>query len=181
MRAAILALWMVASLASMAAIGSAGARALHAREVAFAASQTLELVSRLASDIASLKSGTAALPRISTGGPAMGTRIADVLAAAGLQSTTLSNVSPEADTRLQLPDSSQRFVRSRVTLSLNEITLPSLGLFLDAWRRTEPDWVPASIDVTPTSPKQGFPGGDLPLNVIISLEAVFADAPGGTR
>jgi hypothetical protein len=181
MRPGTVVIWLCALLVSVAAIGVAGARALHARELASASSQGLELVTSQAREIAALRSRKAALPPASAGGPAMGARVAAVLSAAGLPSTTLSNVSPEADTRVQLPESGERFIRRRVTLSLSEITLPKLGAFLEAWRKTQPQWVPASIDVTPTRPKEGFPGGDLPLSVTISLEALFADEPGGAR
>jgi hypothetical protein len=172
--------WVVVLAACTTAIAISVTRAIRGRQLASAATAHLRLVSTQVSDLAALTSSKPSLPRTSDG-PGMGARIASVLAACGLPASAMTSVSPEADTRLTVPESTARYLRSRVTLTLAGVTLPQLGSFLNGWRTAEPAWVPTALEITPTQPKEGFPGGDRPLNITIVLEGLFEDDAGGAR
>jgi hypothetical protein len=181
MRAAWLAAWCVSISACAAAIGLASADVLGARRAVTKAQSSFQLASEQAHEIAQLRTDRPSVPPLPKGGPAISTRVSSVLSACGLPASVLANISPEADTTLSVPDSRDRYVRRRVTLNLTQVTLPKLGAFLEAWRRAEPHWTPAALEVVPTQPKDGFLGGDLPLNITIVLEGLFVDETGGGR
>ena len=182
MRGASALVWTGAGLICIAALGVSVSRALEARSSVAAAAERFALVSGQVQEIAVLRASTStqALPTNAAGG-ALATRVTAALASCGLPPSVLGNLSPQADTVAPIPDSASRSVRRRVVLNLKEVTLPKLGSFLEVWRQAEPDWVPTSMDLTPTTPKEGFPGGDLPLNVTLTLDAHFLDGTGNTR
>jgi hypothetical protein len=176
---AVLGLGVLAGTA--VALSITGSEAMRARAAAAQSRSELQQVTLHAAELQSFKTARPNLPPLPSPGSGMSTRITAVLASCGLPASTLANLSPDADSLVPLVDSPDRYVRRRIVLNLTEVTLPKLGAFLEAWRAAEPYWIPATIDVTPTTPKAGAPGGDLPLQVTLSLEALFLDESGGAR
>jgi hypothetical protein len=115
--------------------------------------------------------------------PASGlaTRLGETLTGCGIAASSLANVSPQPEMAVQGPPGTESLKRQRASFMLVPITLPQLGSFLDAWRTREPHWTVASIDVAPETGKRdersqvGGAGGDLPLRVVITLDAVYMD------
>jgi hypothetical protein len=168
----------LAAAISVAAVGFFGLEALSARSVLRRAQADHELVRNQARRIAQLRASDTALPLEVPDKAAMATRVTAVLGECGIPAAALADLSPGSDAALEIPGSRGRAVRRRIVLNLKEVTLPRLGSFLEAWRRAEPDWTVTSIDINPTIPKQGHPGGDLPLNVTLAIESLFAEAAG---
>ncbi|MCK6458213.1 MAG: hypothetical protein L6Q92_17000, partial [Phycisphaerae bacterium] len=75
--------------------------------------------------------------------------------------------------------------------TLDGVTLPDLGRFLEAWRKAEPGWVVTSIDLSAASgtsggsriktPENGSTSGrDRHLRALLAVEAVVAASDGST-
>ncbi|MCK6476468.1 MAG: hypothetical protein L6Q35_06525 [Phycisphaerales bacterium] len=122
-------------------------------------------------------------------------RVSRVISAAGLASSVLSNVSPDSDQpagSAKSPGGTPLYLRRSARLSLDGVTLPDLGRFLEAWRKAEPGWVVTSIDLSATSgtsggsriktPENGSTSGrDRHLRALLAVEAIVATSDGSTR
>jgi len=190
-------LWLGVSVVSTMALWNAGSACLAAR------SQARTHIARLAAaddQQVRLAALTAELPGWATRTPTAGLapRVADALAAAGLPSSLLDNLSAQADSSVAGVNVSAQpgapTVKSRkATLTLASITLPQLGRFLESWRSREPDWVVSNIDLslvmltTGTTPSRapstppGEPSGELPLRAVISIESLLVESSGATQ
>jgi hypothetical protein len=104
--------------------------------------------------------------------------LGQTLSACGIAPTALVNVSPQPESPLESASSTNADLRrQRAALTLYPVTLPQLGAFLEAWRAREPYWTVTTIDVSPDAAAKLPGGGDLPLRVVMNMEAVYlADA-----
>ncbi|MCG3123897.1 MAG: hypothetical protein GIKADHBN_02335 [Phycisphaerales bacterium] len=119
-------------------------------------------------------------------------RVSRVISAAGLASSVLSNVSPDSDQPASSATSAggtPLYLRRSARLTLEGVTMPQLGRFLEAWRTAEPGWVVTSIDLAATSGSSGgsriktpeggaAPGRDRPLRALLAVEAIVAAGTG---
>jgi hypothetical protein len=98
-------------------------------------------------------------------------RVTAALEQAGLASTALASLSPEAESQVA-SQPGLRVFRRRAALTLNGVTLPQIGKFLSVWRIAEPAWTPTTIDVSPAGGRPPETGGDLPLRTVITIETI---------
>ena len=157
------AILVVLSASALATVGWSAARAGAARRSAEQARADCLLARAQAAELAELRAvlpADAAAPIPASGLPG---RITTVLSANGLPSSAVSSFSGDSDGRA-------------ATLTLEPVTLPGLGRFLDAWRSAEPAWSIHRAEVAPA--RAGGVGGagggavrDLPLRVVLVLEA----------
>ncbi|GMV25103.1 MAG: hypothetical protein AMXMBFR58_11340 [Phycisphaerae bacterium] len=115
-------------------------------------------------------------------------RVSRVISAAGLASSVLSNVSPDSDQpagSAKSPGGTPLYLRRSARLTLDGVTLPQLGRFLEAWRAAEPGWIVTSIDLSAASgtsggsriksPENGSTTGrDRHLRALLAVEAIVA-------
>lgn len=164
---------------SLLAVGCFLVPAYRARTSVGSAAEHYNMVTTQAEQASVLRALHPAPPEVPAHTPAIAARISAALTASGLPPDALAHVTPESEAAAG-SHGGVLLVRRRIGLALNGITLPQLGSFLRSWRDAEPDWVPSSLDLTPIQPRPGFPGGDLPLNVSMTIEAVFRTPPGAT-
>jgi hypothetical protein len=123
-----------------------------------------------------------------------------IMPAAGLDPQCLVALSPLGRELVGAGGSGARIERSAVTIG--NVTLPRLGALLEAWRRAEPCWRIAAIEIVPepgdrkpAAPAPGGPegdgggpegaggagaGGERPLRVVLTIESiVLAISPSG--
>lgn len=173
-------LLVVVALASVTALFMSASGYLAARSERGVASETLVLRRAQADELALLRRATATLPRSSGD---LASRMTAVLTSCGLSSQTLASVLPEPPVELPSPSGVNR-TRHVARVSLEKLTLPTLGRVLDTWRSAEPAWAITAIDLsaTPVS-KAPAPGDDrqLRLRATLTLDAIFSDAASVTR
>lgn len=165
----------VIALAGMAALFVSVSGYLAARRERTKASETLVLRRAQAEELVSLRRATATLPRSSGD---LASRMTAVLASCGLSSLTLGSVLPEPPVELPSPSGVRR-TRQVARVSLEKLTLPTLGRILDTWRSAEPAWAITAIDLSAAPLAKALaPGEDrqLRLRATLTLEAVFSDA-----
>lgn len=128
--------------------------------------------------------------------------LGQTLAACGLAPGALANVTPQPETPVHVAArlashsphaeaGTADLRRQRASFTLTPITLPQLGAFLEAWRTREPFWTVTSIEVAPEANRAGgggvgggggaAAGGDLPLRVVVVVDAVYLAEPKETR
>ena len=118
-------------------------------------------------------------PAFGQGG--LATAVNDVLAAAGVPASSLSSLSPAAEAPVTLGSAGgaggagSAAFRRRAVLTLAPVTLPQVGVVLKTWRDAHPDWVIATIDLTPEPQgrREPSPGSDLPLRAVFGLETLY--------
>ncbi len=165
----------IIALGSVAALFLSASGYLAARRERIAAAESLALRQAQAVELASLRRATATLPRSSGD---LTSRMTAVLASCGLPSSTLGSVLPEPSIELPSPSGVAR-TRQVARVSLEKLTLPSLGRVLDTWRAAEPAWAITAIDLAAVqAAKPLAPGEDrqLRLRATLTLEAVFSEA-----
>ncbi len=149
------------------------ARATHA--------ETVSVAQRLAA--ARLAENTAANP---SGGSrdAMVAWVSSSLTRAGIPVARMTSLSPGGSAStgpsVRLSDGATvRQVRRSASMSLDQVSLPELGGFLQAWRAQQPSWRVSSLQATPIPLRAGdlpagkaLPGNVLarPLSVHVTLE-----------
>jgi len=169
-------LWIVVAGSAILCAWS-GQHYIHARSDAAVALRQLAVVSADAREIASMRAAAPAEARRKRPTPGLATRIADVVSKAGLPQSALQNLSPETESAAGT--SGLRKQAARITL--DGLTLPELGRFLQEWRVAEPVWTMATIDIPPTAAKIAAKPGqatDRPLRAVLGIETVFADNEG---
>lgn len=177
MSKSLLVAWAICIAASVAVLFMWGSRAASARADAASARRDLTLAIEQASELARLRQAKREFPERSEGG--LASKVSAALLRAGLTASTLQSLSPEANTPV---NGEPRLSRQRATLTLQGLSLPQVGAFLDAWRGEEPDWVVAGIDLSPASGRDaGSIGSDLPLRVSLTIEGLFKKSFGGPR
>jgi hypothetical protein len=215
-RSGTLAIWAITLIASCGVLGFSSTRAAGARRRADAATTDLQRATIATDEIRQLRASLpvwttrgltdpsaspladdhptqAAGGGVDAGGgmgtgTAMSSRVTAALGAAGLPASCMSSVQPDTETTVAQVENMQAR-RSRVTLTLDGLSLPQLGSFLDAWRRREPAWTVAGIDISPQPPPPPTAkrdttssstassawtrGGDAPLHVVLSIEYLY--------
>jgi len=106
--------------------------------------------------------------------PGLASLIAATVSTAGLAHSSLQTVTPEVET----PAAGGAFRKTAARVTLDQITLPELGRWLDEWRKAEPAWVVSSIDLSPTAAHRKGP--QRTLRAGLSIEYIFAAAPKDT-
>lgn len=161
--------------------------AAHRRSQAVAREQFVTTSNQLA-ELAALKSRTPTFAASDAPTEDLTRRISKVVTATGLQASVLSNVSPDADQPAGLaksPDGKPLYLRRSARLTLDGVTLPQLGRFLERWGSAEQGWVVTSIDLTAGSGASGgsriktpegsaATGRDRPLRALLAVEAIVA-------
>lgn len=169
-------LWIIAIVVCAAILVVTGQRAVAARSKLSDARITLATFTQQGQELIELRARAAEtiLPEKPVGG--LAPRVSAALARAGLASSVLQVLSPEAENPLQ----GSRAIRQRATVTLVNLSLPQLGLFLSTWRTSEPDWVISGIDLSPLQGgRHDAIGTDLPLRAVLTLEGFFKDVPKG--
>jgi hypothetical protein len=162
--AAVLSTLLIIPLAARANHAHAAREREHAK-----ASRVVEQANRIGALRAELASDKDAM---SPGSDApLATRVSAALAASGLEQSTLAGLSPES---LSQQSGSQTTLRSRATLTLQNLTLPELGTFIAAWRDREPAWSITSLEMAPLANARAIqkPGADLPIRAVLILETL---------
>ena len=94
---------------------------------------------------------------------------------AGLPPSALQNLTPETESA----HGTTGLRRQVAKLTLDSLTLPELGRFLQEWRSAEPVWTVSSLDITPAPARKRAAAAeptDRPLRAVITIETVFATA-----
>jgi hypothetical protein len=160
----VLSTLLIIPLAARAGQAHAAREREHAK-----ASRVVEQANRIGALRAELASDKDAM---SPGSDApLATRVSAALAASGLEQSTLAGLSPES---LSQQSGSQTTLRSRATLTLQNLTLPELGTFIAAWRDREPAWSITSLEMAPLANARAIqkPGADLPIRAVLMLETL---------
>lgn len=170
-------LWTVTLGCAACMLGLSGARFGRAHSGGAQALLQLALVAQQASDLSALRASAPAWMLRSRPPTGLTPRITAALTASGLPASSVSSVSPEAESSVGDPDLKAH--RSRAALTLDGVTLPQLGAFLQAWREREPQWTVSNLDLAPQGgqAKAESTGRDLPLRVVIGMETLFVDRP----
>jgi hypothetical protein len=166
-------LWLV-MCASAVLLCWAGQRYYAARSDSRVALRQLDLVRADAEAIADLRAAAPPESRRHRPPPGLATRLGDVISKAGLPPSSLQNLTPETESAY----GSAGLKRQVAKLTLDGLTLPELGCFLQEWRTAQPLWTVSSIDITPASARMlATPGHatDRPLRATITIETIFAD------
>jgi len=128
-----------------------------------------------AAEIALLRGDAPEWTRRPPPGSGLAERVSGALAAAGLPASALASLSPAAEADAG-GGSGLRARKRRAVVTLSGVTLPQVGGFLAAWRRLEPAWTVAGVDLIQDHAHRAPPGGgDLPLRASIALEALYVD------
>ncbi len=138
----------------------------------------LRSIREKAGEIRRLRSSVETLPEAAAEDEGLATRIPHALASAGVPVASLSSLTPQSES-VSLPGAG-KVTKRRATVTLTPVTLPQLGAFLSAWRRAEPGWNVATIEVAPDGGSTTAPGADLPLRVSLTIESVTADTARGS-
>ncbi|MBL8762587.1 MAG: hypothetical protein JNL50_14930 [Phycisphaerae bacterium] len=168
-------LMAIIALSSMAALFVSASGYLAARRERASASETLVLRRAQADELVLLRRATATLPRSSGD---LASRMTAVLASCGLPSQSLGSVLPEPPVELPSAGGVHR-TRQVARVSLEKLTLPTLGRILDIWRSAEPAWAITAIDLSAAPVTKALaPSEDrqLRLRATLTLEAVFSDS-----
>jgi hypothetical protein len=175
MSRSLLCLWILVIAASAGVLIVGGSRAARAHAESAESRRELISVTHQASELARLRRGGRDFPNRPEGG--LAAKVASAMSRAGLASSILQSLSPEAQSAIS-GEAGARIFRQRATLTLAGLSLPQVGKLLDAWRTAEPDWLVSSIDLTPiTSKDSPSIGTDLPLRAVIAIEGVFKEPP----
>lgn len=170
-------LWTIVVAACFFGLGLAGSRAAHARHRAYAARGVFRQVSLDLHELAELKARLD--PRLAApGAQPLSNRLSAAAAQAGLPSSCITSVSPEAQSSVAAGNGA-RVLQRRASVTLGALTLPQFGRLLDRWRQTNADWPITSIDINPASGPPPATGGDLPLSISLTLESVAIIDPTG--
>ena len=171
MRPSLLLIWVTTAIAAsgslaLTAPGMSRARAESRRELA-----RMQASAEVARHIVAARAAMPSAAGESADSSALATRVSTVLSSCGLPLSVLSSLTPDAaPTSSAQQAGNAAAMRRRAALTLNGLTLPQLGRFLEQWRRAEPAWVPATIDLAPDHQRAAVAGGDLPIRAVISLE-----------
>lgn len=161
--------WTMCIAAGVAVVVHGVARAVAAYGEVAAARGDLAATTAEALELNLLRSEGTELPQRPEEG--LAAKVTSAMAHAGLAGSLLQSLSPEAQTPIPA-NRGAAAVRERATLSLQGLTLPQVGRFLDAWRAAEPSWVVSSIELSPMSSKDAT-GTDLPLRAVVTIEGLF--------
>lgn len=148
-----------------------------ARAGAGVALRQLAVVRADSGEIASIRAAAPPESRWPRPAPGLATRVADVVSKSGLPPSAFQSLSPETESTVGI--SGLRKQAARVTL--DGLTLPDLGRFLQEWRTAEPLWTVTSIDITPAAAKVAAKPGqvtDRPLRAVLGIETIFASNDG---
>lgn len=112
-------------------------------------------------------------------------QVADALVEAGLPTDALVSLTPDADSTIGTDEDGATYKRQTLRLTLERLTLPQTGRFLAAWKKCQPEWTIASLQLTPMSgkeprakeePRAEAAGALKPLRIALTMEATYLDA-----
>lgn len=166
-----IATWSLVSLAAFTALAYSAYHARGAHRDLQESQARLDRTRRTVESLTALQSAVPIDQKPSRTDPGLAARATSTLERIGLSAGTLSAFSAEPDV-LVGSAGDLRVTRSRATISLVGLSLPQVGLFLDAWRKAEPKWIPISIELSPDTTRMPHVAGDLPLRIVILVEAL---------
>lgn len=173
-------IWIGTIVILASTLGLTAPGAFRAHRESYIAQTTLRNTAHDAGVVTALRAAVPESPADDQARGGLTPRVTAALERAGLPASALVSLSPEAESQLA-GQPGLRVSRRRATLTLTGVTLPQVGKFLDAWRSAEPAWTPASIDISPAGGKAPEAGGDLPLRVVITIEAAVVRRDGEQR
>jgi hypothetical protein len=164
-------------LASVIATVWQGASAAAAHTEMLRAQERLAAVRADASEVLALRAAPA--PAIAAGKrpePGITGHISDTLIAAGLPVGSLTSLQPDADSPFVMESAppGAAYRRQSVRITLEPLTLRSLGAFLAEWRQAHPEWSTASLQFTPL---RGNEGRDQSIRVHLVIESTYLEQP----
>ena len=163
-------LWIAVIAITGAALACSGRAARGGAErLADAREQSLRVRAQL-DELQWLRAAAPPGDRVPTAPEELPGRVSGIMRASGLPPTALASFDGGGIAR------HGDHVTRRVSLVLQQVTLPQAGRFLSEWRLAEPQWVVASADLSPRGEPPAA-GGDLPLQAVIALESTVR-APG---
>ena len=155
----------------------AARRYINSRADAALSLRQLRAVNADTREIAALRAAAPPESRRHRPPPGLATRVADAVSKAGLTQSAVQSVSPEVESSA----GASGLRKEAAKITLDGLTLPELGRFLQQWRTDQPVWTVISIDMTPTATKpRPNPGQSLdrPLKAVLGIETIFADKEG---
>ncbi len=177
LRFACAARWLAAIAVGLAVLWFAAAL-MRAQARHTAAQQTHQHVLTVAQKIAELRAAetVATLERRPHAG--LLEEIASTLAEAGVTSSALQSVTPEAESPAGTHAGVQ-YMHQRASVQISELSLADLGRWLHMWQERSNGWTVASIELVPTKPPANLKPHDVPkVRASMTLEAVYiANAP----
>lgn len=169
--------WLVATAVGLLvlwfAVALLRAEARHA-----AARQTHQHVLTVALKIAELRAAEAVTTLERHPHAGLLDEITSTLAEAGVTSSVLQSVTPEAESPAGTHAGVQH-MHQRASVQLSELSLADLGRWLHMWQERRNGWTVASIELLPTKPPANLKPHDVPkVRASMTLEAVYiANAP----
>src|SRR5262245_23990503 len=141
---------LIAAGLAVAAMGLSARSAIQSRHTAMLAVARFEAVSHDAQEFVSLRRATAQIASGKRPPPGIAGQISDALAEAGVSTSALAQLTPEADTPFAADTAGGASARRQsARLTLEPVTLPELGRFLQARRVRHPEWTTSSIQLSP--------------------------------
>ncbi len=158
--------------------------ALRASRAAGRAAEAVAFQQSVVEDAAEVRRLRTTRPAISAGKrpqPNVYAHLTDALVEAGLPAHVLKDVTPGEDSSIRIDGAPGNYRRQSMRVTLESLTLPQTGRFLDAWRVGQPEWTIASMQLTPMPGKGRDKAGDTPraLRISIVMEATYLDVPQG--
>lgn len=110
--------------------------------------------------------------------------IESALATAAVPIATMTSLSSDPESFVTMEGRTDaRYLRQGVRLTLEPITLPAFGRFLNTWRQANPEWTVSSIQIGQATSNQlnsktipANSGINLPVRVFMTFETVYADS-----
>ncbi len=179
-------------LACAAAIGWSARSTLTTRALADAQRHEYQLAAAQLAELGSLRHKAPTFVTADMPSEDLTRRITRSLTMAGLSPSAMTSLTPESDQAASAARTSENkplYIRRSARLTLDGITLPQLGKFLEAWRSSEPGWLASSIDLSPFTSSESAsrikpangerPASprELPLRVLLTIEATIAADP----
>lgn len=143
---------------------AAGTRAISAHGQRSNARDQFSRINEQTAELVALRRGAPEANLPSVPETRLAARVSDELSQAGLSASSIQSLSPESET------TDRGVLRQHATLVLTGLTLPKLGKFVEGWRERQP-WVISGLEVSPAG--SASPGSDLPLRIVITLDAAF--------
>lgn len=164
--------WPVAVAVGLLVLGF-GVALLRAHARHAAAQQTHQHVLTVAQKIAELRAAETVTTLERRPHAGLLEEITSTLAEAGVMSSALQSVTPEAES-LAGTHAGVQYMHQRASVQLSELTLADLGRWLHVWRERSNGWIVASIELVPTKPPANLKPNDVPkVRASMTLEAVY--------
>lgn len=163
--------WVLTIAASTILLVWAGASLARASSAQQASTHEAQRTALLLEERRSL-AGASAWPQWSGEDDLVAARLTACLQAAGLAPECLTSFTPDEPS-----EPATGVLRQRIAVTLQGLTLPQAGQFLEEFGRRAPEWVVEQIEVTPDGTRKAEPGTDKPIRLTLSSQAIYQ---GGT-